>query len=56
MSSYHKDKRKVPNPHDMFPVMLRNNTNIAVKITHSKSKTRGISLHTVDTASHQQHL
>ena len=51
MSSYHKDKRKVPNPHDMFPVMLRNNTNIAVKITYSKSKL-GVSHYTPWTLPH----
>jgi hypothetical protein len=51
MSSYHSDKRKVPNPHDMFPVMLRKNANIAVKITYSKSK-KGISFYTPWTLPH----
>ena len=38
MTSYYPDKRKVPNPHDMFPVMLREKRNIAVKITYKKNQ------------------
>ena len=52
MTSYHKDKRRVKNPHDMFPVILNENLNIAAKITFDKKTGQKVSFYTPWTLPH----
>ena len=52
MTSYHKDKHRVKNPHDMFPVILKHDANIAVKITFDKRTGEKVTFYTPWTLPH----